>query len=173
MIYISEIKDTSNFKKIIDFFEKNLIYTNVWDQTRLMSVNYGLHKNLAPVEYEMVRKLTKEIISFVNHDDNFKVLQEVEIVKYPTGASKNFHFDTTNKNTTGASITYLNDDYIGGQTVIEGVSVQPLSGRTVYFDGNEHKHAVMNVIKGCRYTISIWYGLEEKSLIKEDYYNGI
>lgn len=173
MIYISHLKETEKFKTLIDFFENNLIYTTVWDETRVMSVNYGFHKNLNPEEYELLRSCVKEIISFVSTDCKFKHLQEVEIVKYPPGASKKFHFDTTNENTTSASITYLNDDYIGGQTVIDGISVQPLTGRTVYFDGNEHKHAVMNVIKGNRYTISLWYGHDKKSLITEDYYNGL
>jgi hypothetical protein len=173
MIYISQIKQTEKFKTLIDFFENNIIYTTVWDETRVMSVNYGFREYLNPTKYKLLRNCVKEIISFVSIDSRFKSLQEIEIVKYPTGASKKFHFDTTNENTTAASITYLNDDFIGGQTVIDGVSVQPLTGRTVYFDGKEHKHAIMNVIKGNRYTISLWYGYDKRSLITEDYYNGL
>ena len=47
-----------------------------------------------------------------------------------------------------ASITFLNDDLVGGEAVVEGVKITPLLGRTYYLDGKEHKHAVMNVIKG-------------------------
>ena len=67
-----------------------------------------------------------------------------------------------NKNT-------LNDNYIGGHTVIEGIDVQPLSGRTVYFDGMEFRHGVSNVIKRDRYTLSMWYGLDNTMPLNKDF----
>ena len=89
--------------------------------------------------------------------DKFKQIELAQIVTYPTGSSLHFHFDEARETTTGASITFLNDDLVGGEAVVEGVKITPLLGRTYYLDGKEHKHAVMNVIKGSRYTISVWY----------------
>jgi|TARA_R100001530_G_scaffold9585_2_gene9683 hypothetical protein len=100
--------------------------------------------------------ILENIKSYVKHDNRFEKVQRHQIVKYPTGVSKGFHFDTGRDNTTGASITFLNDDLVGGEAVVEGVKITPVLGRTYYMENN-YKHAVMNVIKGSRYTISVWY----------------
>jgi hypothetical protein len=166
MIYIAESADIKNLQVgIIQDFKKNLIHSQLWDQTRLIRIKDGFYREDDPSLYDTVKKCVSIIQEAVNFDERFRVIQDIEIVKYPTGSSKTFHYDNTRKTTTGASITYLNDDYIGGQTVVEGVSIQPLSGRTVYFDGKAFKHNVMNVIKGSRYTISIWYGADENSCL--------
>ena len=107
-----------------------------------------------PPQYSYI---LQNIKSYVKHDDRFQKVQRHQIVEYPTGVSKGFHFDNARDNTTAASITFLNDDLVGGEAVVEGVKITPLLGRTYYLDGKEHKHAVMNVIKGSRYTISVWY----------------
>lgn len=107
-----------------------------------------------PPQYSYI---LQNIKSYVKHDNRFEKVQRHQIVKYPTGVSKGFHFDTGRDNTTGASITFLNDDLVGGEAVVEGVKITPVLGRTYYLDGKEYKHAVMNVIKGNRYTVSVWY----------------
>lgn len=166
MIYISHINlDNQTTKYLIDSFKENIMNTYVWDETRVLSLDRVDKSEF----YYRVLDLAKHVKSLVFHDEKFSTLQNVEIVKYPCGAHKNFHKDRTRKTTTGASITYLNDDYIGGQTVIEGIDVQPLSGRTVYFDGMEFRHAVSNVIKNDRYTLSMWYGLDESMPISKDF----
>ena len=128
----------------------------------------GIGKYHLPETYYEILKLAKDVKSKVT-DKEFSILQNVEIVKYPCGACKIFHKDRTRKTTTGASITYLNDNYIGGHTIIEGVDVQPLSGRTVYFDGMEFRHGVSNVIKRDRYTLSMWYGLDTTMPLNKDF----
>lgn len=166
MIYIAEspkIKELHNV--IIEGFKQNLIHSQLWDQTRLIRLKDGFNREDDPYFYDTVKNCVDIIQKFVSFDDRYSVIQDIEIVKYPTSSSKTFHFDNTRETTTGASITYLNDDFIGGQTVVEGVSVQPLAGRTVYFNGKEFKHNVMNVIKGSRYTISIWYGKDANSCL--------
>ena len=86
-----------------------------------------------------------------------KNIELAEIITYPTGVSKNFHFDTQRESTTGTSVTFLNDDFIGGEPIIEGVKITPITGRTYFIDGKMYKHAVLNVIKGSRHVLTIWY----------------
>lgn len=170
MIHISHIHLSDDFvDRIIDFFKDNILKTYTWDETRVLSMDKGGigSFNLSETYYDIL-DLAKEVKSKVT-DDEFSILQNVEIVKYPCGASKTFHKDRTRKTTTGASITYLNDTYIGGHTVIEGVDVQPLSGRTVYFNGMEFRHGVSNVIKRDRYTLSMWYGLDTTMPLNKDF----
>ena len=93
----------------------------------------GLVNKSTETYYEILN-LAKDVSKVT--DKEFSVLQNVEIVKYPCGACKVFHKDRTRKTTTGSSITYLNDNYIGGHTVIEGVDVQPLSGKQLLTEWN-------------------------------------
>lgn len=160
MIYITDdFLEEQFILNVINFFKKNIIYTYVWDETRVLGLNrYGFSESNPPKIYFDILNLVKTVKHNVNNDDRFSVLQEVEIVKYPCGAHKAFHYDKARPTNTGASITYLNDDYIGGHTMVEGIDVQPLSGRTIYFNGRKYRHSVSNVLKRDRYTLSMWYG---------------
>jgi len=160
MIYISHNHSViEQSPELIEWFKSNILRSYIWDETRVLCMDkFGIgRENLPDIYYKFV-DLCKEIKSEVSHDNRFDVLQNVEIVKYPAGAQKGWHYDRTRPTTTGASITYINDNYIGGHTIIEGIDVQPLSGRTVFFDGLEFRHGVSHVVKNDRYTISMWYG---------------
>ena len=89
--------------------------------------------------------------------DKFKQIELAQIVTYPTGSSLHFHFDEARETTTGASITFLNDGFVGGEAALEAIKISPLTGRTYYFDGKMYKHGLLNVIKGVRHTLSVWY----------------
>ena len=54
------------------------------------------------------------------------------------------------------SILYLNDNFTGGNTIIEGERIPPKKGSVITFKG-ELKHGVEEVTEGNRYTISVWY----------------
>ena len=101
--------------------------------------------------------LINKIINQSVEKNKFKEVEWAKIISYPTGSSMSFHLDTSRETTTGASITFLNDDFVGGEAIVEGIKISPLAGRTYYFDGKIYKHAVLNVIKGIRHTLSIWY----------------
>lgn len=169
MIYISQVVIPCE-EEIIQFFKDNLLKTYVWDETRVLSMDRGgIGVKTECDTYKKIYELVKDVKRRVYHDNRFAVLQNVEIVKYPCGACKGFHHDRARPTTTGASITYINDDYIGGHTIVEGVDVQPLSGRTVYFDGMEFRHGVSNVLKRDRYTISMWYGKDKSMPLNDEF----
>ena len=169
MIYISQVQIPCQ-EEIIQLFKDNLLKTYVWDETRVLSMDRGgIGVNKECDTYKKIYELVKDVKRRVYHDNRFSVLQNVEIVKYPCGACKGFHHDRARPTTTGASITYINDDYIGGHTIVEGVDVQPLSGRTVYFDGMEFRHGVSNVLKRDRYTISMWYGKDKSMPLNDEF----
>ena len=54
------------------------------------------------------------------------------------------------------SILYLNDNFTGGNTIIEGERIPPKKRSVITFKG-ELKHGVEEVTEGNRYTISVWY----------------
>ena len=77
---------------------------------------------------------------------------------WPPGSLQDSHFDDTRDTTILTSITYLNDDYEGGQTYFEnGIVVNPQKGKTVFFDGKKYKHGVSKIIQGNRYVCAFWY----------------
>ena len=165
MIYI---KDQSLSDQEID---KILVFAthpqDTWDQT----FTFTIDKN-----NEIVKKIRDQInndLSSKGLNEKFEEVEFTQLATYPQGSSKMFHFDSARESSTGTSITFLNDDLVGGQAIVEGVEITPIKGRTYYFDGKMYKHGVNNVIKGVRYTLSTWYTNEKlKHLNEHRFSNG-
>tara|TARA_R110000796_G_scaffold1444_3_gene5806 strand:- start:262 stop:732 length:471 start_codon:yes stop_codon:yes gene_type:complete len=82
----------------------------------------------------------------------------IEIVKWGDNSSQSLHYDTSSKETVYSSISYLNHNYVGGQTFFEeGTIISPKEKRMLFFNGMHYKHGVMPVKKGPRYTLAAWY----------------
>tara|TARA_Y100000310_G_C20155353_1_gene566650 strand:+ start:70 stop:504 length:435 start_codon:yes stop_codon:yes gene_type:complete len=84
----------------------------------------------------------------------FKNIDNMEIVKWPTGSKMALHRD---EGDTFSWIIYLNDDFEGGETVIDGIKIQPKIGRLVLFSNGFYEHEVTEITKGTRYTLIAWY----------------
>ena len=109
-------------------------------------------------ESEWMTDFMKKIQYHVGRfDSNYNIIEQVEIMKYSTNTSKSFHYDDARDSTTRASVTFLNDDFLGGEVIVEGVTISPKQGRTYFIDGKQYKHGVTNVYKGNRYVLSLWY----------------
>jgi len=85
-----------------------------------------------------------------------------QTVVWEPGTQMPFHIDTGKEDTTLASIIYLNDDYFGGDTLFDDISVSPRRGRGLFFDGMFYRHAVGRIESGQRYVIATWYKACEK-----------
>jgi len=108
-----------------------------------------------------ILKIQNTINEFLK--DNL-VVDWCEIVRWPVGSFKLPHKDITSKETTFTSVTYLNDDYEGGETyIVDDIKIVPKAGRTFFFDGVFYTHGVTEVKKYDRYTIPIWYKKEHDS----------
>ena len=90
---------------------------------------------------------------------NIRAFPELlQLTFWPPGSKHDLHFDTTRDTSVLTSITYLNDDYDGGETYFEnGITVKPKKGKTVFFDGKQYKHGVNKMIQGNRYVCACWY----------------
>jgi hypothetical protein len=92
-------------------------------------------------------------------ENKFQVsLNYFEIVKWPKNSYQDWHQDgkiNTNNNFTG--IIYLNDNYEGGETVIEDQIVAPAIGKFIFFQGSKLTHKVNEIVFGSRYTIPCWF----------------
>ena len=89
---------------------------------------------------------------------NNSVIEYVQIVRWPIGSKQNPHYDTAQDHTTLASIIYLNDNFIGGETYFtDGMTFTPRQGRLILFDGQYFEHGVHDVHTHERYVVAAWY----------------
>jgi len=98
---------------------------------------------------EVLKKICK---TFPNY--NLQFPDNMEIVQWPTNSQMSPHYDPGDR---FAFIIYLNDNFTGGETVIDGVSISPKTGRLVLFNNGIYKHEVRQITEGTRYTLISWY----------------
>ena len=102
-----------------------------------------------------IRRLIKKIYNNIYKDI---VGDWLQIVKWPSNSYQNLHLDKTSNKTVLTSITYLNENYSGGETYFkDGTIIKPKTGRTLIFDGMYYVHGVKTIKKGTRYTLPVWY----------------
>ena len=96
----------------------------------------------------------------LSFDTNFFAFgSNTRIARYIIGDKFDWHSDNTasSKSFPGqrqiTSITYLNDDYIGGETEFyKGPLIKPEKGKTLIFPANIcFRHRGKEVIEGCKY----------------------
>ena len=81
-----------------------------------------------------------------------------QIVLWPKYSKQQMHFDTAKPETQLTSITYLNNIFKGGKTVFEdGIDIDPILNRSLFFNGQKYKHGVSLIEEGIRLTLAIWY----------------
>jgi hypothetical protein len=79
---------------------------------------------------------------------------DMQIVKWPTGSFMNDHYDTGDQY---GVLIYLNDNYEGGETIINKQKIKPRRGCGVLFSNGKLLHSVCEIKKGTRYVLPVWY----------------
>tara|TARA_B100002019_G_C20716093_1_gene332603 strand:- start:146 stop:445 length:300 start_codon:yes stop_codon:yes gene_type:complete len=81
-----------------------------------------------------------------------------QIVYWPPSSFKALHKDgTVDKENDWTSVCYLNDNFEGGETIIEHKKIKPQKGRLVVFPSKKLLHGVSVVKKTPRYTFISWW----------------
>jgi len=115
----------------------------------LMQSTNKLIVNLCGEMYSTAKKIA---------GDNLKI-DNAEIVHWPKESFMKRHKDY--KTDVLTSILYLNDNYIGGETMLYQPSntlvIKPEIGKIVYFPNAIVPHEVKKITQGSRYTFAIWY----------------
>jgi predicted 2-oxoglutarate/Fe(II)-dependent dioxygenase YbiX len=109
-----------------------------------------------------------------NHYNNILYPHFSDLVLWRNGMKMSFHKDDGYQNweyfkaRKYSSVAYLNDNYVGGETVIkyenkEYVS-KPKKGSVVFFKSNEEcLHCVNEIYSGTRYIFANWFTLDINS----------
>ena len=100
------------------------------------------------IRYRYLKRIKKEFCLKLNYD---------QIVFWPPTSFKAMHKDGTEKNNDWTSVCYLNDDYEGGETLIEDGIFKPKRGRLVVFPSKKMNHGVSLVKSRARYTYIAWW----------------
>jgi len=132
---------------LIDFYKNNEKYAEKFRDI------YPLILKKGELEFLENKLLT------ISKEFNAKI-DYFQIVKWPIGSYQKLHFDDTYSSIL-SSITYLNDNFEGGQTYFEdGTTFKPKKGRGLFFNGQYHKHGVSKVVNNIRYVVATWYKKE-------------
>ena len=135
---------------LIDYYKK---YPNkeTYNATLLLWMKdtslFDLRKSWIRNRY--LSRIKKEFPIKLNYD---------QIVFWPPNSFKDMHKDgRTHKNNDWTSVCYLNDDYEGGETLIEDGIFKPKKGRLVVFPSKKMNHGVSLVKSRSRYTYIAWW----------------
>ena len=143
---------------MIEIYKNNEDSAEVWRNTNILRINSESISNREELDRckRTVNYVNNAAVSIFGRDT---YIEHAEIVKWPTGSHQPYHIDNTRQSTTFTSVTYLNDNFEGGETefTTENFSSKPKVGRTILFDGKNFEHGVKKITEGVRYTFALWY----------------
>ena len=155
-IVLPEHLPVSLCSELIRIYKDNEDISEEWRETKPLEVRrIPNQEDLIKCKF-VERYLNNTAVRFFGIDTYTELSQ---IVKWPLGSSQPHHVDVSRESTTFTSITYLNDDYEGGETYFtkEDILIKPQVGRTILFDGKKYEHGVNKITNGTRYTLALWY----------------
>ena len=143
-------EDECNF--LIDYYKKYPTNCKVtYESTILLLMADTSLFNLRKlwIRYRYLKRISKEFSLKLNDD---------AIIFWPPTSFKEMHKDgMTYKKNEWVSVCYLNDNYEGGETMIESDLIKPKKGRLVVFPSKKLSHGVSLVKRIPRYTyIACW-----------------
>ena len=139
IIRIDNFINQQQCKNLINHFNNSLNNTKKYRDTITLS-----HR-----DFYIFHKLQ----TFFNFQD-FSNTDNMEIVLWNVGSKMDLHTDKGDKL---SFIIYLNDDYIGGETTIDDITIKPKIGRLVLFNNGYYLHKVNEIKTNKRYTLIGWY----------------
>jgi hypothetical protein len=123
--------------------------------TEVLGIISEVSKSDDNIESNFIKKLHARISHHIQNIDKDAYVNYLEIVRWKQGLDMETHYDFDYH--TYTSVIYLNDDYEGGETFVDGMKITPATGKIVTFEGNTLLHGVNKITKGNRYTVPVWY----------------
>ena len=137
---ILQMKDTSLFD-----------LRNLWIRYRYLKKDTSLLSDLRKswIRYFYLKRIQKKFPLKLNYD---------QLVLWPPTSFKDMHNDGEFiKENDWTCVCYLNDDFEGGETLIEDKSIKPKKGTLVVFPSKKMEHGVSLVKGKSRYTYISWW----------------
>ena len=141
-------------ERVIQIYGNNISQSHTFGNPQFYPLNL---ENITDGQNE-VRDIIYSNLATANKIFDGLVLEWAEIVRRPIGSWHVWHRDLASPETKAASITFLNDNFRGGELVLfDGTKIAPVAGRTVFFAGVKHEHSVNPFFHNDRYVIAAWY----------------
>jgi len=141
ILIVDDFLNDEEIKTALDFYKSNKQEINQWGRSFPVKI-----KDRLP----LLRKKYEDFTGYA--------IEDWEVNRWPKGGFQLQHYDDGSNITQLSSITYLNEEFEGGQTKFScGTFVQPKKGRAIFYDGSYFFHGVEEVTSGNRYTIPMWF----------------
>tara|TARA_A100001035_G_C27761346_1_gene491355 strand:+ start:180 stop:749 length:570 start_codon:yes stop_codon:yes gene_type:complete len=132
------------------------------------TVSYRYHhsgKDMATLREPHVDQVLDIMGEMIPNHPDFGPIHYMQIVRYNEGSFFPFHTDAADSTDTATTMLLLNDNYHGGELMIEpGVRVTPQKGSVISFNNSTKiLHGVEPIYKGERFVLLIWYGSKEET----------
>ena len=109
----------------------------------------------------ILKKVSTKINSIClteKNDQDFIFCYTFQLVKWNKFSYHYDHYDR--EHTKFSFILYLNDDYVGGNTIVEGekrVRFKKKGSLLIIKDSDKILHSVQTILSGTRYTLAMWF----------------
>tara|TARA_R100000231_G_C5296105_1_gene156101 strand:+ start:313 stop:834 length:522 start_codon:yes stop_codon:yes gene_type:complete len=147
-----------------NFYDKN---TNLCSDGRDEHKHRNLHfVNIKDTEIQQILLYYQTKLKFfIDHffNDCVKAWNDPQICRWKVGESMDLHGDDEDgagkDSVKYSALTYLNDNYEGGELRFENGKLYKLKENSVIFfmSGVQNRHQVLEIKKGLRYTLPMWY----------------
>ena len=124
---------------LIDVFNNSIKLTKTYKTTRTLDTTHP----------DLLEDLTNKLKFY-----DFKNIDRMQIVLWETDMEMPSHYDTGD---VLSFIIYLNDNYRGGETIIDDIKITPKTGRLVLFSNGFYLHKVNKIKDKKGYTLIGWY----------------
>lgn len=152
-VVVDNVFSEEECKYVLFMYEQFKENAGEWRGTKPLPFD-GIPKEFISPVINKIEMVTSNIFKNVVYDRG-------EIVKWSPSNYQDLHLDKntfTGNETILTSITYLNENFVGGETYFEdGTLIKPVTGRTLIFNGMQYVHGVKKIIDGVRWTMPIWY----------------
>ena len=126
--------------------------------------NDFLYEKIFSLSSRMSDPVKKHLETYFNHyplaRNNIKKHEgSISVLKYVDGGFLANHQDHGVSSRTLSSVTYLNDNYEGGEITFETfkLSIKPEAGSIIFFPSNFIYGHQVNSVKGTRYALPNWF----------------
>lgn len=148
----------SSCKDLISLYEENLSIAEKFESDMGTSTFFNIRVSKIKGWKDSVLPMLEKNLPVAVSVFGALEFQWANLAKRPQNAWHRWHQDLASLDTTVASITFLNDDFRGGELeLLDGTKIAPVKGRTVFFDGGVTTHSVSPTLKKDRYTLAAWY----------------
>ena len=144
---------------LIDYYHENP------QQARNLNINrftHGIDMSTSPFFHVKKSLIRRKYLREISKMFPSLELQFDQLVHWLTGSTSNNHYDIDHLDTNPpsyndwTSVCYLNDNFNGGEIVLDGRYVKPKKGRLIVFNSKNILHGV-NLVHGDRYTHIAWW----------------